>query len=144
MVSVESKEEGIAMPTRRFEVYTCPVCGNVIEVIRSGGGTLVCCNVEMERHEPNSLDAAAEEHIPVAEAIEGGLRVQVGRQPHPMGEQHHIEWIELSADRRRWRHYLRPDDQPATVFRFSDDPPSAWSVRAACCLHGLWQPAEGQ
>jgi len=127
------------MPTRRFDVHTCPVCGNVIEVIRRGSGTLVCCNVEMERHEPNSLDAPAEEHVPVAEWADGRLTVCVGRSPHPMSESHHIEWIELAADGRRWRHYLRPDDQPTTTFLPPDGQPAEWGVRAACCLHGLWQ-----
>jgi desulfoferrodoxin-like iron-binding protein len=31
------------------EIYFCKVCGNVVEVIRVGGGTLVCCDQNMER-----------------------------------------------------------------------------------------------
>jgi len=29
------------------EKYKCNVCGNVVEVINVGGGTLVCCDKEM-------------------------------------------------------------------------------------------------
>ena len=31
------------------EIYFCNVCGNKIEVIKVGGGTLVCCGQDMER-----------------------------------------------------------------------------------------------
>lgn len=30
------------------EKYKCNVCGNIVEVINVGGGTLVCCNKEMQ------------------------------------------------------------------------------------------------
>ncbi|HPN54504.1 MAG TPA: desulfoferrodoxin FeS4 iron-binding domain-containing protein [Candidatus Moranbacteria bacterium] len=33
------------------EVYRCNVCGNEVEVIKVGGGTLVCCGQEMEKIE---------------------------------------------------------------------------------------------
>lgn len=33
---------------REYESYRCSVCGNVVEVQKVGGGTLVCCNKEME------------------------------------------------------------------------------------------------
>ena len=29
------------------EVYRCEVCGNEVEVIAVGGGTLVCCGQDM-------------------------------------------------------------------------------------------------
>jgi superoxide reductase len=30
------------------EIYRCNVCGNEVKVISVGGGTLVCCNRDME------------------------------------------------------------------------------------------------
>lgn len=37
------------------QVYKCEICGNVVEVISAGGGTLVCCgqpmNLENEQKE---------------------------------------------------------------------------------------------
>lgn len=33
------------------EVYKCEVCGNEVEVIAAGGGTLVCCGKEMINEE---------------------------------------------------------------------------------------------
>lgn len=32
----------------RGEVYRCNVCGNEVKVTEVGGGTLVCCNKQME------------------------------------------------------------------------------------------------
>jgi len=34
--------------TKVGEKYRCNVCGNVVEVINAGGGTLVCCGKEMQ------------------------------------------------------------------------------------------------
>jgi superoxide reductase len=31
------------------EIYLCKVCGNEVEVIKVGGGTLVCCAQNMKR-----------------------------------------------------------------------------------------------
>ena len=31
------------------EVYKCNVCGNVVRVMKVGGGTLVCCGRDMEK-----------------------------------------------------------------------------------------------
>ena len=37
------------MAVERFgEVFGCNICGNKVEVIEVGGGTLVCCGKEME------------------------------------------------------------------------------------------------
>jgi desulfoferrodoxin-like iron-binding protein len=30
------------------DVYLCNICGNKVEVLEVGGGTLVCCGEEME------------------------------------------------------------------------------------------------
>lgn len=30
------------------EKYRCSICGNEVEVIKAGGGTLVCCGQDME------------------------------------------------------------------------------------------------
>jgi desulfoferrodoxin-like iron-binding protein len=30
------------------EKYRCNVCGNVVEIINAGGGTLMCCSKEMQ------------------------------------------------------------------------------------------------
>lgn len=43
------------MPVKNVgEHYRCNVCGNEISVVEVGGGTLVCCEEEMELFEAES------------------------------------------------------------------------------------------
>ena len=76
------------------QIYRCPVCGNVVEVLYVGGGTLVCCGQPMELQEEHTQDAGMEKHIPVIEQKGTYVTVKVGDIPHPMEENHYIEWIE--------------------------------------------------
>jgi superoxide reductase len=34
--------------TKEGEIYACKICGNVVKVIASGSGILVCCGKPME------------------------------------------------------------------------------------------------
>jgi len=34
--------------TKKMEVYKCEICGNMVEMVHEGGGTLVCCGEAME------------------------------------------------------------------------------------------------
>ncbi|MFA5413500.1 MAG: desulfoferrodoxin FeS4 iron-binding domain-containing protein [Patescibacteria group bacterium] len=43
------------------EKYHCNVCGNEITVMEVGGGTLVCCEEEMEIMEGEEEEAEGEE-----------------------------------------------------------------------------------
>jgi superoxide reductase len=47
------------------EIYLCKVCGNEVEVIGVGGGTLVCCAQNMERKvEKSQTITALPENLP--------------------------------------------------------------------------------
>jgi superoxide reductase len=39
------------MATEVGEVYKCELCGNVVKVIESGAGDLVCCGEEMVKQD---------------------------------------------------------------------------------------------
>lgn len=122
--------------TKEKEIYRCPICGNIIEVLKVGGGPLVCCGKPMELIEENTQEAALEKHIPVIEKIEGGYRVSVGEVEHPMLEAHYIVWIELVAGNQLFRKYLKPGDKP--VAEFMTDATDVYA-REYCNLHGLWR-----
>jgi superoxide reductase len=124
------------MATKRLQVYKCEVCGNMVEVVHEGAGALVCCGKTMRLFEENTVDASKEKHVPVIEKIDGGYRVKVGSVPHPMEEKHYIEWIELVADGRAYREFLKPGQQPEAVFKIDA---SQVSAREYCNLHGLWR-----
>ncbi len=122
--------------TERLQIYKCEVCGNIVEVIHEGAGELVCCGQPMVLLGENTTDAAREKHVPVIEQVEGGVKVTVGSVPHPMEEEHYIEWIELIADGKAYRRFLNPGDAPEAVFPVMDGEISA---RELCNVHGLWK-----
>ena len=121
--------------TERLQVYKCEVCGNVVEMQHAGAGTLVCCGEPMKLYEANTADAAVEKHVPVLEEAEGGVMVSVGSVPHPMTEEHHIEWIELIADGVVHRAHLDPTGEPSASFCVQADTVTA---RESCNVHGVW------
>ncbi len=120
----------------RLEIYKCEVCGNIVEVLEGGAGELVCCGDPMKLMTENTVDAAKEKHVPVIEKVEGGIKVKVGDVPHPMEEKHYIQWIELIADGKSYRQFLKPGDTPEAVFNISA---SQLTAREYCNLHGLWK-----
>ena len=121
---------------KRLEVYKCEVCGNVVEVLHEGAGQMVCCDQPMTLVTENTVDAAKEKHVPVIEKIDGGYRVKVGSVTHPMEEKHYIEWIELIADGKAYREFLKPGVAPEAVFKVEA---SQVTAREYCNLHGLWR-----
>ena len=121
----------------RFDVYECEVCGQIIEVLREGKGTLVCCDQPMKLLEANTVDAAVEKHVPVVEKAEGGIKVKVGSVPHPMESEHWIEWVQVINDGTSYRSFLNPGDEPEAFFGI--EPAGDMIAREHCSLHGLWK-----
>ena len=122
--------------TKRLQVYRCELCGNMVEMIHEGDGTLVCCDQPMTLVDENTVDAAKEKHVPVIEKIDTGFKVKVGDVPHPMEEKHWIEWIEVIADGKAYRQFLKPGETPEAVFCIDAGEITA---REYCNLHGLWK-----
>ena len=122
--------------TKQKHVYKCSVCGNIVEVLHAGEGELVCCGEPMMLLKENSVDAAIEKHVPVIEKTEKGVRVKVGSVLHPMEEKHYIEWIEIIADGRVYRKFLKPSDKPSAEFAITAKNITA---REYCNLHSLWK-----
>ncbi|WP_142414300.1 desulfoferrodoxin [Hathewaya massiliensis] len=121
--------------TKLHEVYKCGVCGNIVEVMHGAGGELVCCGKPMTLKSELEKDGAGEKHVPVVEKIEGGIKVTVGEVEHPMGEEHHIEWIEAHTANKVYRKYLKAGEKPEAIFLIEEE---VILVREYCNLHGLW------
>lgn len=120
---------------KRLEVFKCGLCGNIVEVMHSGAGALVCCGKNMELMKENTVDAATEKHVPVIVKGEGTITVKVGSVAHPMEDAHYIEWVELIADDKIYRKYLKPGEAPEATFSLTATNVSA---REYCNLHGHW------
>ncbi|MCK4261660.1 desulfoferrodoxin [bacterium] len=120
----------------RLQVYKCNICGNIVEVLHAGGGELVCCGQPMELLKEKTEDAGQEKHLPVIERTEDGVKVKVGSIPHPMEEEHYIEWIEVVADGEVYRKFLKPGNAPAAQFGIKSE---KIETREYCSVHGLWK-----
>jgi superoxide reductase len=125
------------MPSQN-EVYKCDMCGNIVEIMHGGPGALVCCGQKMLLLAENTVDAAQEKHVPVIEIGADSITVKVGSVPHPMGDAHYIEWIELVADGKVYRQHLSPGEAPEATFPVIA---SEVTAREYCNLHGHWSAA---
>ena len=123
------------MPTK-LSIYKCEVCGNIVELLHEGKGELVCCGTLMKFFAENTVDASREKHVPVIEKTSTGVKVTVGTIAHPMEEKHYIEWIEIIADTKVYRQFLKPGDAPEATFAIQANTIMA---REYCNLHGLWK-----
>ena len=123
--------------TEKLGVYKCGACGNIVEMLETGAGELVCCDEPMTLQKEQTADSATEKHVPFIEKIDGGFKVRIGRNAaHPMEDKHYIQWIELLADGRAYRQFLQPGDAPEAVFAITADSVAA---REFCNVHGLWK-----
>jgi superoxide reductase len=123
--------------TNKLELYKCNICGNLVEVVLSGVGTLVCCGEDMEKLAPKTFDEKAEKHVPVIEVKDEEVTIRVGQVPHPMEEAHYIQFIEAISEDNNYikRKYLKPGDEPELKFKCNC---SKLSARELCNIHGLW------
>ena len=85
--------------TKLREIYHCALCGNVTEVVFTGGGELVCCGQPMNLLVENTEEAAYEKHIPVITDMGDKIKVAVGSVPHPMEEKHYIAFVEVITEK---------------------------------------------
>ncbi len=124
--------------TKLNQVYKCNVCGNIVEMVHTGVGQLVCCGEPMQLMDEKTQDQGFEKHLPVIEATEKGIKIKVGSVPHPMETEHYIEWIEIIFDGKAGKKFLSPGDVPEAEFEFVKTPDNI-TVRAYCNVHGLWK-----
>ncbi len=124
----------------RLDLYRCEICGNLVEVILSGGGELVCCGQPMHKLDAkNHEDAMLEKHIPIfVKNQDNGVEVRVGEILHPMIDEHYIMFIEtISEDKNHIQlQYLYPGNEPKMLLK---EKLGKTLAREFCNLHGLWE-----
>ena len=117
--------------------FICKHCGNIIGMIFNSGVPVVCCGENMTELVPGSVEASLEKHVPVVSVSGDLVTVEIGSIPHPMSEEHYIQWIYLQTDHGGQRKALSPGDEPKATFALVGDAPVA--AYAYCNLHGLWK-----
>ena len=123
--------------TKKNEIYKCPTCGNIVEVLHVGAGELVCCGKPMELMTENTVDAAKEKHVPVVKVDGNKVSVEVGSVPHPMEPEHYITFIYLETSKGAQKKFLKPGE--AAKADFLTEGEEAVAVYEYCNLHGLWK-----
>ena len=121
----------------KAKFYVCEKCGNIIEMVKPSGVSVVCCGQKMTEIKAGVVEASREKHIPVVEVNGNTVKVVVGSVIHPMTPEHSIEWVYLETDKGAHRIELSPDGAPEATFVLADEVPVA--VYAYCNLHGLWK-----
>ena len=121
-----------------MKFYICRHCGNIITKLTSSKVPLHCCGQPMELLEAGVTDAATEKHVPVV-TVEGNLvKVAVGAVPHPMVEEHFIQWVAVETERDALVHWFHPGEAPEAVFALAEGQ-QVKAVHEYCNLHGLWK-----
>ena len=125
--------------TKKLEIYKCELCGNLIEVVLSGVGELVCCGEAMNLQVANTTDAAGEKHVPFLVKKDDELEIRIGQVAHPMTDEHYITFIEAISKDERYvkRKYLYPGEEPEFTLKGYDV--GKLTAREFCNLHGLWE-----
>lgn len=126
-------------------VWRCKICGLMVENLSNpANNTPICCGQKMTVLSCNTSDGAIEKHVPqvcnyttAANGYKTGILVSVGSVPHPMSEDHYIEWIEVIDNNKVMRTKLVPGDKPEAFFEIASH--KGLIVRAYCNKHGLWK-----
>jgi superoxide reductase len=119
-----------------MKLYRCSICGNLVELLEDGGGTLVCCGEEMIELPVNSSEVTFEKHIPVIEKNGNKVTVRVGEVTHPMLENHYIMWIAIIEGKHIQKKLLNPGEEPKAEFEVSSNNFTAY---AYCNVHGFYR-----
>ena len=124
--------------TNQQEIFKCEVCGNIVEVLHAGAGSLTCCGQHMKKKIAGTSDGAAEKHVPVIEKTAQGYLVKVGSVEHPSTPAHYIEWIEIFCPETGFVQckWLKPGETPQALFSCQA---THIIAREYCNLHGLWE-----
>ena len=117
--------------------FICRHCGNMVGLIKDQGVPMACCGEKMPELVPNTVEASAEKHLPVVTISGNNIGVKVGSAPHPMEEEHHIEFVYVEMENGGQRKCLKKMQTPEASFCYVDNKPIA--VYAYCNLHGMWK-----
>jgi superoxide reductase len=120
-----------------MKFYKCNVCGNVFSVLEDSGVNPVCCGQPMELLKANTVDGAAEKHVPIIERNGNKITVKVGSVPHPMLPEHHIVWIAIEQGNKSQIAKLEVGSAPEAEFLVDGD--EEITAYEYCNIHGLWR-----
>lgn len=122
------------MEKKELVIRKCMKCGAIVKEIEPCNCNcgIICCNEEMKKLIPNSVDAAIEKHVPTY-TVEG--EKIIARVNHVMEEDHLIEWISIVFNNKEVTTYFKPGDEPVAKCKYV----KGSTIYAYCNKHGLWK-----
>ena len=120
-----------------MNIMQCSHCGNQVFFLHDSGVSMICCGEPMQELKAGTTDAALEKHVPVATVQGNVLQVQVGEVPHPMLEEHYIQWIAVEQGDTTQFTRLHPGGKPQATFTIEAG--KDFTVYEYCNIHGLWK-----
>ncbi len=120
---------------RELVFKKCMKCGALVQVFEDchcDNCGIQCCGEQMTTLVPNSVDAAAEKHVPSFDILEDKIYATVN---HVMDEDHYIEWIAFVSDHKTIIKYLRPGKEAKAHCKYKP----GMAIYAYCNKHGLWK-----
>ncbi len=119
-----------------MNIYYCKHCKRICYTYPKES-TLVCCGDPMTLLQPKTMDLGNEKHLPVVKRVnEGKITVEIGSVPHPMAEDHYIQWVFVEQGDQYQIKTFKPGEEPMASFSVKSDLPV--KVFEFCNLHGLW------
>jgi len=121
-----------------MKFYKCEICGKIVAMVKETPVETVCCGADMVEIVPNTTDGKSEAHVPVYRVEGDTVTVKVGEMPHPMKDDHYIEWIALETEKGNQCRHLKSGDEPRTTFALVPYD-KIRNVYEYCSVHGLWR-----
>ena len=121
--------------TEKLETYKCLICDNVIEIMHSGAGIVVCCNQNMELLKENIPQQENAHYAHIENINEITKKITFN---HPMTDEHHIEYIEVISNDKKYikRKFLQNTDLAELTFKCECK--EGFYVRLYCNKDGVW------
>lgn len=132
------KLEGKEKMNLDVKFYRCKHCGKILVIVNESGVPTICCGDIMQEMIPSISDGAIEKHVPVICQEDQKVTVKIGEKPHPMEQNHHIEWILLMTDKGIQKKFLCSGDEPKAEFILVNGE-SIIGAYSYCNIHGLWK-----
>ena len=120
-----------------MKFYKCEHCGNIVMYVENKNVPISCCGTTMKELVPNTVDAAAEKHVPVVTVDGNKVTAVVGEVTHPMIPEHYIMWIAIETNKGSQIKYLKPNEAPVAEFMLAEGE-TLVATYEYCNLHGLW------
>ena len=117
-----------------MKLFKCSKCGTLIDMLEENC-KVMCCGEPMTELVANTTDAAKEKHVPFVQVEDDTVYVRVGEVPHPMDEDHYINFIVAEYSDSVVKYMFKPGETPEAVFDYE----KGMVIYEYCNKHGLWK-----